>query len=161
MTNKEALKEGDKRRLTGNKSPRWKGGKFIYSTGYVKIMCSSHPYADKAGYVAEHRLVMELHIGRPLLPTETVHHINNDSSDNRIENLMLFSSNSEHARHHALMDGRIVRAKSKLSDGEVEKIREERKMGIPIKEIAKKYGIGICHTYDIVANKKRKTTLEK
>lgn len=37
------------------------------------------------------RVIMEEHLGRPLLPRETVDHINNDCTDNRIENLQLLS----------------------------------------------------------------------
>jgi transposase-like protein len=41
------------------------------------------------GYVLEHRLVMARQLGRPILPGETVHHINNDGHDNLPGNLQL------------------------------------------------------------------------
>lgn len=84
----------------GEKGPTWIGGRLETSTGYIWIYFPDHPYCSKTGYVFEHRLVMEKHLGRVLLPTEVVHHINGNPGDNRIENLMLFSSNSDHMRYH-------------------------------------------------------------
>jgi len=47
-----------------------------------------------------HRLVMEKHLGRGLTKDEIVHHIDNDKSNNELENLMLFPTKSAHTRFH-------------------------------------------------------------
>jgi hypothetical protein len=80
----------------GNKHPRWKGGKIRHSRGYIVVLCRKHPFAGKYGYLLEHRLVMEKHLGRYLFPEEQVHHINGVKTDNRIENLVLVKNLSEH-----------------------------------------------------------------
>lgn len=72
----------------GSKHPAWKSGR-LKDNGYILIHKPDHPNAVK-GYVREHRLVMEIHLGRYLLPSETVHHKNGVKEDNRLENLELW-----------------------------------------------------------------------
>jgi len=48
----------------------------------------------------EHRLVIEQALGRRLQSGEVVHHMNSVRTDNRTENLMVFSSHAEHMRWH-------------------------------------------------------------
>ena len=47
-----------------------------------------------------HRHTMEQHLGRPLLPTEHVHHLNGDTKDNRLENLQVINGR-DHLQEHA------------------------------------------------------------
>lgn len=79
-----------------DRHPSWKGGTTVDKSGYVLEKCPDHPHANFQGYVRQHRLVMERHIGRILDRREVVHHKNDKTDDNRIENLELFSSNPEH-----------------------------------------------------------------
>lgn len=90
----------------GPNNGNYKGDKHISYHGYVFVSKRDHPFCDINGYVKEHRLIIENHIGRYLNPKEIVHHINGIRNDNRIENLKLFKNQSEHMRNHRL-DGTV------------------------------------------------------
>lgn len=77
--------------LMGEKNPKWKGGRIKTRDGYIAIYQPSHPDATQAGYVLEHRMVMERELGRRLLKTEKVHHINGIRDANKPKNLELYS----------------------------------------------------------------------
>lgn len=86
--------------LLGKKHPCWKGGRIIQSSGYVLIKKHNHPNHNIGGYVREHRLIMERHLGRYLTKEEVVHHVDEDRENNKIENLMLFPDITEHLKYH-------------------------------------------------------------
>lgn len=89
--------------LSGDNQWRWKGGR-KNDKGYIAILKPDHPFCNKAGYIYEHRLTMEKHLGRYLKSEEKVHHINGIKDDNRIENLQLVKNITEHNKIH--MGGR-------------------------------------------------------
>jgi transposase len=73
---------------TGPAHPSWKGGRNVTKDGYVWVNLG-----DGTGVIREHRYVMAKHLGRDLLPHETVHHIDGDRQNNEISNLQLRSGN--------------------------------------------------------------------
>lgn len=89
----------------GNRNSRYKG-RFLKNSYMVVRVSENHPFISMAhkhssayeSYcIPEHRLVMAEHLGRALDSDETVHHINGDKLDNRIENLQLLRRNQHRA----------------------------------------------------------------
>ena len=80
---------------------QYRGGRVEASEGYWRVWISpDDPLASMRnhhGYALEHRLVMARALGRPLLLTETVHHIDGDKSNNALENLQL--RQGKHGKH--------------------------------------------------------------
>lgn len=78
-----------------------------HSAGYLVSYKPSSQSADKRGRIYEHRLVMEECLGRPLNPTEIIHHIDENKTNNSLSNLAILSRR-DHTRLHfgwKLIDG--------------------------------------------------------
>lgn len=95
-------------RRKGKDHSDWTGGTKIGQNGYRyihKFLLSDEELElfgcmfGVTSYVAEHRLVMARHLGRPLEEWEHVHHHSGVKLENNIENLVLFNP-SGHMRTH-------------------------------------------------------------
>lgn len=83
------------------------GNKYIGANGYIYVKTSANKYS------LEHRHVLGIKLGRKLKRNETCHHINGIKTDNRMENIQLFNSNSDHINHHHIISGRKLKRKPK------------------------------------------------
>ena len=112
-------KHGDKRgtilpppNLKGEENGMWKGGTIIRKDGYHMVRVGVISKKSKgARYKLLHRIVMEIHLGRPLLRSEIVHHKDGDKGNNRLRNLEVLTQ-SIHAKIHMKQDkktGRIIK----------------------------------------------------
>lgn len=61
--------------------------------------------------IYQHREVAEILLGRPLKAKEVVHHIDNQRDNNSPDNLMVFTSLSDHARFHSLKRRELIAEK--------------------------------------------------
>jgi hypothetical protein len=95
-----------KRDQEGPRNASWRGGLHINTAGYAFVRRPDHPRAGANGYVPQHVLVMEEHLGRRLVwrgpghpESEIIHHLNGDKLDNRLENLII-TTFAEHLDYH-------------------------------------------------------------
>lgn len=85
----------------------WNIRKIVSKGDYNYAVVPEHPKSNTFGYVLEHRVVVENHLGRLLHTNEVVHHINGNKKDNCIENLEVHDRR-EHTRSHSLLQGKSM-----------------------------------------------------
>ena len=73
------------------------GSSYINQAGYKMYYIGDKTY--KGGYVAEHRIVVELELGRRLKKGEVIHHIDGDKLNNNLSNLLLLNKTSHRVCH--------------------------------------------------------------
>jgi hypothetical protein len=73
---------------------RTSNGAWIAGGGYLMVE------DDNGKLIYYHRQVMEEKLGRKLLSTESVHHIDEDKLNNDPDNLEVYSSHAEHMKQH-------------------------------------------------------------
>jgi len=86
-------------------SPRKVGNTYVNNHGYVEVWVGKHTDERSAGgYQKEHRVFVELDIGRRLSKQELVHHVDGDKTNNNKDNLVLCSGDFEHRKIHGQLE---------------------------------------------------------
>jgi hypothetical protein len=109
-----ANKHPDRKHSTRENHYLWNGGKTLHTGGYLYVRADGHPYSGNAGYVLEHRVILESRMRKEapghrflidhagvlyLRPEIEVHHINKDKRDNALENLLACTSGAHQSIH--------------------------------------------------------------
>lgn len=86
-------------------SPRNVGNTYINNNGYVEVWVGKHTDKDMAGgYQREHRVFVELDIGRRLNNGELIHHVDGDKTNNNLNNLALCEGDFHHRKIHGQLE---------------------------------------------------------
>lgn len=96
---------------TGRQSKPYK--QRLTKDGYLRMYAAKHPFAEGRKEMFVHDMVMEMHLGRRLLPNEVAHHLDEVKTNNSIVNLEVKS----HARHSSDHMKEIVRSKKRNKGG--------------------------------------------
>ena len=132
-------------------------GRKVTKKGYILLLIHGFPGSQKSGHVMEHRVIMSLVVGRPLLKTEIVHHRDENKQNNFPKNLKLTTVGRHTIKHHTGLK-RSKETRFKISqkakqrfkcksnhpfykDIDPNELKSLHDSGKYVKEICKEYGI--------------------
>ena len=127
---------------SGKNSGNFKGYRQRTKDGYIWCRAVEHPFANHRGYVKEHRLVMEKHLGFILPKKFVVHHLNGIKDDNRIENLAVMTVGA-HSTLHGKMGRDMPKGprNHKYKEVDVDAMEKMLAEGYTVDQICKKFNI--------------------
>lgn len=115
--------------------PSYKGGRTTTYGGYVWESCPGHRLANHWGFVAQHRLIGEDILGRPMEKDEVVHHKDQVRTNNDLSNLEVMTRDA-HRKLHSKLNRQHMQ--SPLSEDEV---KQALKTHGSIKAAARSLGV--------------------
>jgi hypothetical protein len=133
----------------------WRKWQQVSCGKYIFAKIPMHPNAVEHGYVLEHRIVMENHLNRLLKDDEIIHHINENTKDNRLENLQLMKR-EEHKQFHNVQRTKYITIKCIC--GKTRKLRKKEYIWLKNRGQKKFYCSHKCVKENICINK---TALKK
>ncbi len=123
----------------GDKRFNWKGGRFKDKNGYVRVLCNTIGYQEfnpswKCHHTLEHKALVEMQsVGFPLPTSYVIHHINQEPSDNRLENLAVLTW-AQHVQIHSLLEkgetfkDKILEVTKQLSSTNIQNLQAARRL---------------------------------
>lgn len=95
-TEAEKIARRESGKFAGQNNGRWNGGRYtVKQNGHVWVRVATGTYR------AEHAVVAEQKLGRPLKKGEIPHHVNMNTADNSPPNIFICASRAIHAKIHA------------------------------------------------------------
>lgn len=99
-----------KPKFSSENSPRWNGGEYVSSDGYIMSKIPDM-FLDSGRqvYKRKHVLIYESFLGREIKTKkggggEQIHHIDGDKKNNNIDNLVLCSDSKDHRLMHCSLE---------------------------------------------------------
>lgn len=127
---------------SGKNSGNFKGYRARSQQGYILRYAPDHPHSNSRGYIGEHRLVIEEHLGFILPDGFVVHHINGVKDDNRIENLAVMTAGA-HSTLHGKMGRNMPKGERnyKYKAVDAQELKRMRAEGYTVNQICEKLNI--------------------